>query len=137
MALSAKQIALIAVARTALHLREEDYRAILANIAGIEHTRELDRLGFDLLMQEFRRLGFESDSHKANLGTRPGMATPGQISLIRNLWAEFTGGEGTDASLGKWLDGKFKVSSLRFLPKARASKVIQALRAMVAMRSAA
>lgn len=137
MAPSRKQLALIAVARKAAQLDEDAYRALLMRGCGVESARELDATGFDLLMREFRRFGFESDFCKANLGARPGMATPGQVALIRRLWAEFTDGEGDDGSLGKWLESKFKVSALRFLPRDRANKVIHALKAMVAKRKAA
>jgi hypothetical protein len=131
-----RQLALIAVARKAVQLDEDAYRTLLMRAGGVESARELDAPGFDLLMREFRRLGFVSDFCKANLGARPGMATPGQVALIRGLWCEFTEGQGDDGTLGKWIESKFKISALRFLPRDRANKVIHALRAMVAKRKA-
>lgn len=133
-ALTRKHLALIKVAQRQLDLDEEAYRSILLQIAGVGSARDLDRAGFDALMREFSRLGFESYFHAANLGSRPLMATPAQVATIRALWSEYTAGEGTDATLGKWLDNKFGVSALRFLPKDRVSKVLAALRAMVARK---
>jgi hypothetical protein len=61
---------------------------------------------------------------------RTGMASPGQTSFIRQLWAECTQGAGTDATLGKWLERQFGVSSLRFVSADLAPKVIGGLKAM-------
>ena len=87
-------------------------------------------------MEAFALLGFTSDSAAANFGRRPGMASPGHVATIRRLWAEFTRGEGTDATLGKWLAKHWGISALRFLPAETAPKVIAGLRAMNARRQA-
>ena len=65
------------------------------------------------------------------------MATPGQVSLIRKLWGEYTAGRGDDASLGKWLSRTFHVSAVRFVTSEQAPKAIAALKAMVAKKAAA
>lgn len=135
--LSPDKIALVHVAKKKLGLADDDYRAILLRVAGVESSRDLTETTFHQLMEAFSFLGFTSDSAAANFGRRDGMATPGHVKLIRRLWAEFTAGEGTDATLGKWLTKHWGISALRFLPVALAPKVITALRAMCARRQPA
>lgn len=113
-------------------LHDDDYRSILSDLAGVDSSRDLDGDGFEAVMFRFHQLGFKSTWNRANFGYRAGMATPRQVAFIRALWRNYTGGVGTDRSLSKWLEAKFKVSSLRFLPSETAPKVIAALRSMVA-----
>lgn len=65
------------------------------------------------------------------------MATPGQLALIRALWAEYTGGRAGEAELAKWIGAKWHVTHLRFLRKDAAQKAITALKAMKARVQAA
>jgi phage gp16-like protein len=128
MALPEKAHGLIHVARRALGMTEDDYRAMLHRVGGVTSSTKLDDMGFRWVMDEFRRLGFESDAHRAGFGERRGdMATPGQVNYIRDLWAKCTDGEGTEKGLNTWLDNRFKVSALRFLDRKHASKAIAAL----------
>lgn len=130
---------LIHVARRQLGLSEDDYRAVLALYGGVTSATELDQRGFTAVMARFEQLGFRSTSQRRPMPVRAGMASPGQTSFIRQLWAECTNGAGTEASLGKWLERQFGVSALRFVPAELAPKVIGGLRAMKAKlgRSAA
>ncbi|MGH6753458.1 regulatory protein GemA [Hypericibacter sp.] len=133
---SKAKIGLIHVAKAKLGLGDDDYRAILRQVAGVESSTALDEAGFDLVMLHFEKLGFKSDWGQRNFGHRAGMATPNQVALIRHLWSDYTAGEGTDASLGKWLDRRFKVSSVRFLDADAARKAIAGLRNMTQRRKA-
>lgn len=134
MPLTRKQTALVHVARKQLGLTDEQYRAILLQLAGVETSKHLDRIGFELVMQYMAALGFKSDFAKTFYGHRPGMATPAQVSLIRALWDEYTEGETTDLALGKWLARTFKVSAVRFVTFDHAPKAIAALKAMKAKK---
>lgn len=129
-----KKVRLIHVARRQLGLTEEDYRSILALFGGVEHAAELGHDGFTAVMARFAALGFVSTSPRRPLPTRIGMASPGQTSLIRQLWAECTGDEGTEADLGKWLERQFEVSSLRFVTADLAPRIIAGLKAMKVKR---
>jgi phage gp16-like protein len=129
------KIALLHVGKARLGMDDDAWRSMLRRAAGVSSSTDLDDAGFDLVMQEFRRLGFISTAAARNFGERRGMASDEQVYLIRKLWAEYTAGEGTDASLGHWLERTFKVSALKFLDDRRASRAIDALRAMVARRS--
>jgi hypothetical protein len=54
--------------------------------------------------------------------------------VIRDLWGQFTGGEGTDASLGRFMAGKGWPAHLRFVDGQTARLVIGALRMMLKRR---
>lgn len=134
--LTPKQVSLLHVAQNRLGLDKATYRDVLRRAAGVESSTQLDQPGFDAVMDEFARLGFVSDARERTFGERAGMATPKQVAHIRKLWAEYTDGQGTEASLGKWLERSFHVSSLRFLPADTAPKAITALRKMTARHAA-
>lgn len=136
MSLSAKKLSVIHVARRQLALTDDDYRAILHGIAGVESSTELDDASFEALMFRFRQLGFQSTWNHRNFGYRAGMASPRQVATIRELWKVFTDGTGTDASLNKWIEHKFKVAALRFLTAEAANKAVGGLKIMVTRKQA-
>lgn len=126
---------LLRIARLRLGMSDDDWRAMLARVAGVASSRELTPHTFQLVMEELGRLGFASTwSRNTFGGVRPGMATPGQLVLIRDLWRDFTDGAGDDVSLGRFMAGKGWPSHLRFLDSPTARKVIGALRAMMKKR---
>lgn len=133
MTISAKQIQIIHVAKASLGLEEDDYRAILRQVAGVTSSRDLDVAGFRALMNRFERMGFTSTMPRpSGFGVRPGMASPRQVELIRDLWREYKGEDASDATLGRWLERTFHLSSIRFLGYDDARKVIGALKMMKA-----
>jgi len=135
MPISAKQMSLVHVAVARLHLDDATYRSILREVAGVDSSRDLDRESFERVMDRFARLGFKSEFRERTFGHRAGMATPAQVEKLRGLWSDYTAGEGTDVTLGKWLDRHFKVSALRFLTTGQAHKAIGALSKMIDRRS--
>ncbi|MDK3075960.1 regulatory protein GemA [Sedimentitalea sp. JM2-8] len=133
MPITRNQQKLIFVARSRLRLTEAQYRAALVEIGGVSSVTELDIEGFEALMGVFEYLGFAPATPKGrSFGDRPGMATIGQIELIRALWQEYTRGKAGEDALGKWLEHYWQVSSLRFLRKETAPRIITALKAMKA-----
>lgn len=133
-----KRIQLVQIAKRKLCLSDEDYRAILLQHGGVESAKELvkDDRAFDQVMTRFRQLGFVSDKRQAGFGPndRIGMATAGQIALIRDLWAEVTN-YGSAQALDKWLS-RFGPSALRFVDDKTAPKIIGALTAWRARKKA-
>ena len=115
----------------ALGLDDATYRGILAAEAGVDSSRQLGLEGFDRVMARFKQLGFVSDwtARTFGHGRAPGMASPGQVDLIRHLWREWSD-NGSDAGLDHWLEHTFAVSSLRFLDAAGARNAITALKSM-------
>ena len=132
MALNRQQLAILHIAKKDRAFSDEAYRSALAQIAGVTSSAELDHDGFLAMMGFFDFCGFKpADAKGANYGARAGMASFAQIELIRVLWSEYThrayDGEG---ELNKWLVRTFRLSSLRFLTRAAAPKVITALKVM-------
>ena len=59
------------------------------------------------------------------------MATPPQLRMIKGMWRDvcyFDNDNFANKSLRKFLKSKFKVDDIRFLTKAKANKVIQAIK---------
>ncbi len=136
MTLSTSKLSIIHVAKSQLGLDDAAYRDLLWNLTGVRSSRELTQGGFELLMQRFAELGFKSTSRLKPLPARAGMASPAQVQKMRGLWAEFTDGEGTDLSLGKWLESRFKVSNVRFVSAELAQTVIGGMILMLRRKAA-
>jgi hypothetical protein len=113
---------------------DDMYRAILKKLGGVDSAKDLDTAGFEAVMEYFASWGFRSDWTKRTFGYRPGMASPGQVQLIRDLWLEFSGSD-DEPALNKWLDRHFHVSALRFVTPDAAQKAITGLRRMVARKT--
>ena len=94
-------------------LADDDYRAILHRAAGVASARQLDSLGFELVIEQFTSLGWRPSFRPPYFGRRPGMASPGQVTLIPTRWDRYTRGEGVDLTLGKWLNRTLGVALLR------------------------
>ncbi|MBU0931316.1 MAG: regulatory protein GemA [Alphaproteobacteria bacterium] len=120
---------MIQVARKALCLDDDAYRAILRDHGGADSATKLDDRGFAAVMDRFRFLGFVSDKRKASFSVndRRGMATAAQITLIRELWEKLSR-DGTEAALNRWIS-RFGVDALRFADAERARRILGALRA--------
>lgn len=130
MTISKAQITILHVAKAKLAMDDDCYRSVLAKCAGVTSSTELDVAGFTSVMGFFEYCGFTPRSATgANYGNREGMATYAQLELIRTLWLETTRMQTLDeTAMTKWLVRCFKVSSLRFLTKATAPRVITALK---------
>lgn len=126
---------MIHVAKAQLAMTDEDYRALLARVAGVSSSADLDDPGFEAVMAEFERLGFRSAKHRAPAGQREGMATPAQVGRIRALWKAYTG-DYDEPGLERWLEVHLHASSLRFLDAWRAGKAVAILEGMVAKKRA-
>ena len=132
--ITAKQIALVHLASKQLGFDDDTYRAILLQKGGgVTSAKELDQDGFRGVMAYFTEWGFRSDWTKRTFGTRPGMATPGQVELIRKLWAEWSP-DSDEAALNHWIERFYHVTALRFLDRDAASKAVNGLRAMIRRR---
>ena len=124
--LAPKRLALLRVAKAALALSEDDYRATLEHFGGSRSAADLDDRGFDAVMNRFRVLGFTSDRRKGSYGVRAGMASPDQVELVRALWREVD--DGDEGHLNAWLAKYHKISALRFATAGKVGQVICALK---------
>lgn len=130
MTLHAKKIALLHVAKKQLALVDDDYRAILIRIAGVDSAADLSELDFERVLAEFNRLGFRSTGAARHFGHRPGFATPAQVRLIRELWREYHGDDPAESALNSWLAHYHRVSALRFVSADAARAILPGLKAM-------
>lgn len=136
--ISTRQRALLHVAKAQLGMSDDAYRALLARVAGVTSSKELDRADFDPVMTEFERLGFRSIGAAHARGAerqREGMATPAQLRAIASMWRQFTGSN-DERALARWLERHIKVSHPRFLDAVAAGKCIAILRHMLAWKAA-
>jgi hypothetical protein len=131
MSITSRQISLLRVAVRQLGWSDDAYRAALVRIAGVTSATELDREGFEAMLGFCESRGFTPlEPRGPSFGERAGMASFAQLELIRNLWAEITRhAYPGEEELNRWLLKHSKVSSLRFLTKPQAQKVITALKA--------
>lgn len=131
MTLTRPQTSILHVAAPKLKLDDETYRMVLARIAGVETSKDLDQAGFEAVMGFADYCGFRPLGKGApRYGNRPGMATFAQIELIRELWRELHDQDMCDdEALTGWLLKYHKVSSTRFLTLEAARKCIVALKA--------
>lgn len=132
---TARQIAVVHVAKKQLGLSEEVYRAVLVRIGGVESAADLDRTGFEAVMAYFTACGFRSSWTQRTFGRRPGMATPKQVDLIRDLWNQWSDGK-DEHELNNWLEHSYGVSALRFCDGPTTAKAIAGLKAMIGRKRA-
>jgi hypothetical protein len=129
-----KQFALLHVARRELGLGDDDWRALLARVAGVVSSADLDALGFETILAELKRLGFVPTTPRRQFGRRPGFATPAQLALMRKLWADWHGPDENEAALNAWLERFHHVSAMRFVTLQKANAVLYALKSMAGRR---
>ena len=129
------QKALVHVAARQLEWDEETYRKALRQHGGVRSAKDLTPDGFKRYMELCESYGFKS-KRRDDFGDRTGYATASQLAYLRDLWAKYTDGNGTEASLHKWLERTFKTSHTRFLTRDDCRKAIGTLRKMCARREA-
>lgn len=130
MTISKEKKALLHVGKQQLMLTEPEYRAILYRAARVNSSSDLDEIGFERVVVEFERLGFQPSRGKAPISARTGMATPAQLAKIRTLWRGYKG-QDDEPALCRWLETHFHVSHLRFLKAEPAGKAVAILGKML------
>ncbi|WP_424361812.1 regulatory protein GemA [Methylocystis parvus] len=129
--LTTKQMRLVQAIKK--HLGDEaTYRHLLRQTAGVDSAKDLTEIGLNAFLAEAKRQGFKLTLQRS-FGARRGMATPRQVALIHNLWAEWAA-ENSESALNAWLEHSYGISALRFLPSDVAAKAITGLRMMVKRR---
>lgn len=135
-----KLIRLIHIAKSQLHLADENYRALLqgcsagkTSCAGM-HVGELQNV-----LDAVKKLGFKLEGSRRFGGTKTmpvteaniGRATVAQLEYIKGLW-ELCARNKTETALRAFVKRIAHVSDVRFLTERSAQPVINALRAMAA-----
>lgn len=120
-----RDLAKIHMAKKQLNLGEEEYRAILLGRGGHSSSANLDHEGRTKVLAYFKQLGFKD------------LKPFGQVEKIEWLWRKVgEAGVLRDTSKAALLafvgrNTSAGVSHLKFLPVTEASKVIEALKAML------
>ncbi|MCW1842278.1 gp16 family protein [Prosthecomicrobium hirschii] len=132
MTATAKQIAMIHIAKKQLGLVDENYRAILVRLTGKDSSRDCSTEDLDRVIAEFKRLGWRAAAKPNATSDRP------YVRKIYALWNE-AGRVGAVENASKEALRAFVVrqtgkSAPEFLTPSEASKVSEALKAMIARR---
>lgn len=131
-------LAKIHIARKELGLSEENYRALLARVAGAESAASLTASGKARVLAEFERLGWQK---KARSSVAPGGRA--HVGKVLDLWREAVSTgiiqNGSEEALRsfvrrqtKSLDAPDGVAAPQFLTPKQANRVIEGLKAMLA-----
>lgn len=129
------QIRLIKVLQRRLGLSEEDYRALLWEVAKVRSCRELAGPAIELVIQHLssRAQAWGQGAGTGGQGpTAERMATPRQLAKIESLWQQVSRApaDRRDRALRQFLQNRFNVASPRWLTAATAEKVIEGLKKM-------
>lgn len=127
------QIAMIHVAKKQLALTDESYRAILARITGHDSSRDCTPAELDLVIDEFKRLGWRPKPKPNAYSDRP------YVRKVYALWAE-AGRVGAVENASKpalraFTERQTGKAAPEFLTPAQANSVSEALKAMIARRT--
>ena len=129
---SPSQLKTLGMARKVTEISDFSYYRLIQRYGGVNSASDFDDRGYELTILCLEGMGFSNpglDTTDPGLAGRPGFASPRQVALVQTLWAEWAGN--TDAAaLNAWLERYYRVSALRFLSAANASKAITALKAM-------
>lgn len=129
------QIKKIHTLKNILGLEDDLYRELLMNF-NAQSSKELTYLSANAFIEILENKAIalncwvRQPKKYENLN-RNNMASPAQMRMIEGLWREvsyFDSDIFAKKSLRKFLKSKFKVDDLMFLTKAKASKVIQAIK---------
>ncbi len=132
---TAAQIKKIHILKIVLGLEDDLYRELLMHF-NVQSSKELSYLGATAFIEILENKAValncwvKRPKKYENLN-RINMASPAQMRMIEGLWREvsyFDDDKFAKKSLRKFLKSKFKTDDVMFLTKARASKVIQAIR---------
>jgi phage gp16-like protein len=142
-AITASQIKIIHVLKSALAMDDGTYRAMLFKSFRVESSKQLTCLQAQELLIDLENKAISAgvwkkmhdqkkkyDEMKDRMG---GMATPSQLRLVESLWGEvsYSADQASrDKALRSFLEKFAKISHLRFLDSVQASKVIEALKSM-------
>ncbi|MEN8257549.1 MAG: phage protein GemA/Gp16 family protein [Thermodesulfobacteriota bacterium] len=118
-----KKLAVIHIVKRELNMSDQKYRDLLEQVAGVRSARDLDEKGFRGLMRSFAR----SSHYQVN---RYGL-TLRQKLYVDHLVADLSWSQ---AHLGNFLKKYYKKGRVEVLTKKEASKVIIALKSILASR---
>jgi hypothetical protein len=126
------KLSLIHIAKDAVGLTDEAYRALLSGAAGVNSAAKLDYENqFNAVMRAFEKLGFKSTLRSAVIKTRPRWpdtwgGSANQRAKIEVMWKTYARYP-TEKALRAFIKRIAKVDHPHFLTETLAQKVIIAL----------
>lgn len=143
------QIKAIHTLKSKLGLCDEYYRCILSQY-GVESSKDLTFEEAEGLWATLQQMATEAgiggkkisrgkkyDDLEADGKRDPSMATPRQLRMIEAVWADVSYMENSKdraKALRAFIEKRFRVSDLRFVTKANASKIIKTLETMLSSK---
>lgn len=140
------QIQKIHVLKAVIGLSDDDYRALLGGMfQGICSSKDLTADDADRLIAKMRGLlpqsnytsgqwpGRGGKTKYAELGVRPGMATPAQLRMLEAMWAEvsvFDNPTRRAEAFKEFLNARFQVKDVLWVEYKDVSRVVTAIKAM-------
>lgn len=125
------ELAQIHIARTALGLDEETYRATLQSVCGVKSSADLDWQGRHKLLAHFKGCGWTNKSPRRAKTPHVPVAT-GQPGLVRLLWSDLHDAglvrTNTDEALGAWLRNRNMPERPEWLTAKQLNTAIEALK---------
>lgn len=124
-----RDLAQIHLAKKALGLTDEDYRALLARVGNVGSAADLDIAGRARVLREFERLGWRAQPTGK---PKPKLCGEPQARKIRALWLALAAAgvvrNPDESALLAYVRRQGQVDRLEWLSVAAASKVIEALK---------
>jgi phage gp16-like protein len=125
------ELAMIHLAKKQLGMTDEDYRAMLHNIAGTTSSAHLNTAGRSQIIEHLKKCGFKPLIRVKRTGKPPG--NPTQTGKIEQLWKELakTGilRDSSRRALSAFLLRRTSVAEPNWLTPEQASDIIEALKA--------
>jgi len=139
MQITKEQIKIIHTLKSALRLDDETYRAVLGAFR-VTTSKDLAYLAAEelIVLLKGRAIGEEvwrpAQKRWSDVGPRDGMASPAQLRKIEAMWM-YVSNRPTDkekrASLHRFLENRFRISRLEWLPQHYVGRVIRVLEIMI------
>lgn len=127
--LRAGDLAKIHLAKKALGLTDDDYRALLARVGKVQTAADLDIAGRARVLREFERLGWRAQPTGK---PKPKLCREPQAKKIRALWLALAAAgvvrNPDESALLAYVRRQEKVDRLEWLSVRAASAVIEALK---------
>lgn len=144
MTINPKQVTLIKTIISKLKISDDLYSEMLGNRYNVDSCKDLTQAQAKEFITFLKIQANESGLHfpqksfnkfkHNNLTDRNGMASPKQLRKIEAMWLEYTNDFNETnriKRLNSFLDKRFKITNLKFLPIGKASKVIYCLQKMI------
>jgi len=125
--ISHKQRKLLMVAKKALGLSEDAYRASLASV-GVASSTELNNATFGQLIKSYESIGFNASPVNTD---REGCATHKQIRYIQYLWsANNSVRDKSPEALAHFCKRILGIDSLDWIPRDKVERLIKAIKSL-------